>query len=105
MVENYVDRDGRKRGPMMEISVADQGLGISKEDQQRLFRERYFRSTNRIALEQPGTGLGMTLTYGIVQKHNGDIWVESELGQGSTFYVAIPLAPQEIQTRVGEAGD
>jgi signal transduction histidine kinase/multidrug transporter EmrE-like cation transporter len=105
VVENYVDRDGRKRGAMMEISVADQGLGISKEDQQRLFRERYFRSTNRIALEQPGTGLGMTLTYGIVQKHNGEIWVESELGQGSTFYVAIPLAPQEVQTRVGEAGD
>jgi signal transduction histidine kinase len=102
VVPNYVDQQGRKRGAMLQVSVIDEGLGMSKEDQARLFRERYFRSTNKLALEQPGTGLGMMLTYGIMQNHNGEIWVESELGKGSKFHVAIPLAPQELQTRIGE---
>jgi signal transduction histidine kinase len=102
VINNYVDRTGRKREPMLRISVIDEGLGISKEDQQRLFKERYFRSTNEVAKQQQGTGLGMPLTYGIIQKHNGEIWVESELGKGSTFHIAIPLAPQEVQTRLIE---
>lgn len=92
--QNFVDKHGKKRGPMMVISVKDEGMGISKEDQARLFREKYFRSTNPAALEQPGTGLGMMLTQGIIFKHNGEIWIESELEQGSTFFVALPLAPQ-----------
>lgn len=102
VVPNYVDQQGRKRGAMLQVSVIDEGLGMSKEDQARLFRERYFRSTNKLALEQPGTGLGMMLTYGIMKNHNGEIWVESELGKGSKFHIAIPLAPQELQTRIGE---
>lgn len=101
VVYDYIDRQGKRRDPMLRLSVIDQGFGISEEDQKRLFRERYFRSTNQRALEQPGTGLGMTLTYGIVEKHNGEIWVESELGKGSTFHVAIPLAPQIINAAGG----
>lgn len=101
VIHDYIDRQGKRRDPMLRISVIDQGFGISEEDQKRLFRERYFRSTNQRALEQPGTGLGMTLTYGIVEKHNGEIWVESELGKGSTFHVAIPLAPQIVNEAGG----
>ncbi len=102
VVKNYVDQHGKRRGTMLQVSVIDQGLGISKEDQARLFKERYFRSTNQLALEQPGTGLGMTLTFGIMQNHNGDIWLESELNKGSIFHIVLPLAPQELQTRIGE---
>ena len=102
VLTNFVDHAGKRREPMLRLSVVDEGLGISEEDQERLFKERYFRSTNQLALEQPGTGLGMTLTFGIIQKHNGDIWVESELGKGSAFHIAIPLAPQAVKTRVNE---
>lgn len=106
VVQNFVDQKGRRRGPMVVVSVIDQGIGMSEEDQKRLFREKYFRSTNKAAQEQPGTGLGMMLTQGIIHKHNGEIWVESELGKGSTFSIALPLAPQEFQTRIGElSGD
>jgi signal transduction histidine kinase len=101
VLTNFIDHNGKRREPMLRVSVIDEGLGISEEDQERLFKERYFRSTNKLALEQPGTGLGMTLTFGIIQKHNGDIWVESELGKGSAFHIAIPLAPQEV----GVVGD
>ncbi len=99
---NYVDQQGKRRPPMLVVAVKDQGLGISKEDQARLFKEKYFRSSNKVALEQPGTGLGMMLTQGIMLKHNGEIWFESELGKGSTFYISLPLAPQEMQTHIGE---
>jgi len=100
--QNFIDQKGKRRGPMVVVSVIDQGIGMSEDDQKRLFREKYFRSTNKVAQEQPGTGLGMMLTQGIIHKHNGEIWIESELGKGSTFSIALPLAPQEFQTRIGE---
>lgn len=92
VIENYYDQKGKPRGRMMQISIIDQGLGISESDQKRLFREQYFRSTNQAALDQPGTGLGMKLTKGIMDRHNGEIWLKSELGVGSTFFISFPLA-------------
>lgn len=76
------------------ISIADTGLGISKEDQRQMFQP-YFRSTNEEAKEKPGTGLGMYLTREIIRQHGGDVWLESELGEGTTFYFTVPLAPEE----------
>lgn len=78
------------------IECSDEGLGISREDLTQLFTE-FFRSTNREALVRPGTGLGLTITRRIVDRHGGRIEVESELGVGSTFRVSLPLsvAPQE----------
>jgi signal transduction histidine kinase len=97
VINGFISVDGRKLGNVLRLSIKDEGLGISEEDQKKLFKERYFRSSNEVARAQPGTGLGMTLTYGIMQKHSGDIWVESELGKGSTFHIVLPLAPQEVQ--------
>ena len=103
--EEYVDRQGGKRGRMVVISVKDQGIGMSKEDQAKLFKERYFRSTNKEATDMAaGTGLGMTLTYNIMLQHQGEIWIDSVKGEGSTFYISFPLA-EDIENKLKLAGD
>jgi signal transduction histidine kinase len=105
-IDNYTDKRGKKRGEMIQISVEDEGLGISEEDQKRLFKERYFRSTNKEAMDQPGTGLGMMLTQGIIEQHDGEIRVDSTLGEGSTFSFVIPVADEEKMRRdAGESTD
>jgi signal transduction histidine kinase len=73
------------------LLCSDSGLGISMEDQQSLFTE-FFRSTNPAALEVPGTGLGLSIVARIIARHGGSISVESELGRGTTFEVALPAA-------------
>jgi signal transduction histidine kinase len=80
---------------MLHVRVQDQGIGMSEEDLAKLFTP-YFRSENPAAREQPGTGLGLTITRGIVERHEGSIWVESTVGQGTTFHFTVPLA--EAQT-------
>ena len=72
--------------------VSDKGIGISKQDQERVF-ERFYRVENAVTLSQPGVGLGLAVCRHIVEAHGGRIWVESELDQGSTFYVALPIVP------------
>ncbi len=93
--------DGQRMGEVVQISVTDEGIGMTEEDQQRLFKERYFRADNEATRSQPGTGLGMMLTKGIVDRHNGKIWIESAYGKGSTFHIVFPVAsletpPEEI---------
>jgi signal transduction histidine kinase len=73
-----------------ELRVTDHGLGISPEDQERLFTE-FFRSTNPTALKQPGTGLGLTIVSRIVSRRGGLISVDSTPGVGSTFRVTLPI--------------
>lgn len=76
---------------VLHFYVQDDGIGISQADQERLFTP-YFRTNNPMALEQPGTGLGLVIVRGIVEQHGGRIWVESALGEGATFHVTVPLA-------------
>lgn len=77
------------REGQVALTVADEGIGISPIDQDRLFTE-FFRSTNPQAVAQPGTGLGLAICRRIVERHDGRIEVESELGVGSTFRVLLP---------------
>ncbi len=86
---NRWDPDGAAE--VLHVWVQDNGIGISEEDQERLF-QAYFRTTNPEALEQPGTGLGLVIVQGIVQQHGGRIWLESRLGEGTTFHLTVPLA-------------
>ncbi len=72
------------------ISIADTGIGISKESMARIF-ERFWRLDESHTL--PGFGLGLPLAQKIVQLHNGRITVESEVGVGSTFTISLPKAP------------
>ena len=67
------------------VSISDNGHGIGKETMGRLF-EPFFTTKK----DGEGTGLGLSICYDIVNKHNGQILVESEVGKGSTFQVAIP---------------
>ncbi|MFA6299518.1 MAG: ATP-binding protein [Nocardioides sp.] len=74
----------------VRLVVKDTGLGISKADQEELFTE-FFRTTNPDALALPGTGLGLSIVRRILQRHGGSIRLESDLGEGSTFTVRLPL--------------
>lgn len=95
--DNIWDSEGVRR--VLHIAVKDNGLGISKEDLKKLFQP-YFRSTNPKARdEQKGTGLGLSLTRSLIEQQGGKIWVESELGQGSTFHFTIPLASEVLTER------
>ena len=76
------------------LECEDTGIGISADDQERLFTE-FFRSTNPEALAQPGTGLGLAIVSRIVARHGGRMHLSSELGEGSTFRVVLPLAQPE----------
>ena len=72
-------------------SVTDTGIGMSQADQQRLFT-KYFRSEDPAVRGESGTGLGLVITKSLVELQGGQIWVESELGKGSTFSFTIPVA-------------
>ena len=74
----------------MEISVSDTGIGIAPEDQATIFEE--FRQVGGdYAHKKEGTGLGLTLAKKFVELHGGKIWVESEVGKGSTFIFTLPM--------------
>jgi two-component system NtrC family sensor kinase len=70
----------------VEITIADTGSGIPPEDLDKLFDP--FFTTKEVG---QGTGLGLSVSYGIVQRHRGTIRVQSELGKGSTFFIWIPI--------------
>lgn len=93
IVDNRWDPKGRDTSPVLHVRVTDTGIGLSEEDLGKLFIP-YFRSGNPSAQEQPGTGLGLTITHGIIEGHGGQIWVESALGRGTTFHFTIPVATQ-----------
>jgi PAS domain S-box-containing protein len=78
------------RSEELVLSVRDTGPGIPEEDRERLF-DRFWQARQTAKL---GAGLGLFIARGIVLAHGGTIWVESELGASSTFYVAIPAAPR-----------
>ena len=88
--------NGKRAETVLHIHVKDTGIGMSEADLESLFTP-YFRSENPMAREQPGTGLGLTITRGIVERHGGQIWVESELGEGTTFHFTVPMAPEPQQ--------
>ncbi len=76
----------RVDGDMVRIDISDNGSGIPKDVLPRIFDP--FFTTKPVG---KGTGLGLSLSYGIIKKHNGSIEVSSEIGQGTTFHIAIPL--------------
>jgi len=78
-----MDEAGHK--DYIEVKIADTGQGIAKEELSRIFEPFYTTKG------QSGTGLGLAVTWGIINNHNGTIDVESEPGKGTTFIVHLPL--------------
>jgi two-component system NtrC family sensor kinase len=74
----------------IEVHIADTGAGIAPEHLTKIF-DPFFTTKD----PQKGTGLGLAISYGIIQKHGGDIAVESTVGKGTTFIIKLPIAPRE----------
>lgn len=99
LLENAIEYSGdepprihvsaEKRGHMWEISVSDEGIGIEPDDQKRIFE--IFQRLHTVD-EHDGSGIGLALCQRIVERHNGEIWVDSEPGNGSTFSFTIPAS-------------
>jgi DNA-binding response OmpR family regulator len=87
------------------VSVRDTGIGLSAEDQLRVFDEfqQATQSKNPLITRPEGTGLGLTLARKFIELHGGRIWVESELGKGSTFTFALPV--HAARSRPAKAGE
>ncbi len=74
------------------FAVTDEGIGIPPEIQDRIF-ERFFRGDeySDLVMDTPGTGLGLAIVKELVSMHDGDIWFDTEVGKGTTFYVELPI--------------
>ena len=77
----------------MKVSVEDHGPGISQSDMANLL-QKFYRVDNPTTRSAAGTGLGLAITKALVELHGGNIWVESEVGRGSTFSFTIPKERQ-----------
>ncbi len=73
------------------FEIQDNGIGITPSDLPRLF-EKFYRGRQREARSQHGSGLGLAIVRSIAERHGGKVWVESELGKGSTFFLQAPLS-------------
>ncbi len=76
---------------MVRFSVRDWGPGISRSDQEKLFK-KFQQLDQSISRQKSGSGLGLAISRELVELHGGRIWVESEVGHGSTFHFTVPLA-------------
>ncbi|MGC9357295.1 MAG: GAF domain-containing protein [Anaerolineae bacterium] len=88
------------RDAMMHVAVTDTGIGISREDQESIF-DRFFRVDDPLVQEESGTGLGLSITASLVKMQGGEVFVESEPGEGSIFTFTLPLAEGEQTESVG----
>ncbi|MBI4506880.1 MAG: PAS domain-containing protein [Chloroflexi bacterium] len=88
----HITVSGRWCDADVVVWVRDEGIGIPVEQRERIF-ERFHQVDGALTRSRPGTGLGLAICQGIVEAHGGRIWVESEVGHGSTFFFSLPRVP------------
>ena len=76
----------------VQLVVQDNGIGIAQEDITKIF-DRFYRVDKARSRHTGGTGLGLSIVKGIVQAHGGSIQVKSQLGEGTSMEVLLPMAP------------
>jgi two-component system phosphate regulon sensor histidine kinase PhoR len=84
-------------GELIQFAVSDQGMGIPKEHLGKMF-QRFHRVDNRDTREIGGTGIGLFLVKALVEMHHGKIWIESEVGKGTTFFFTMPTTQPEEES-------
>jgi signal transduction histidine kinase len=82
-----------RQGEFVRFSVCDSGCGIAEEDQGKVF-DKFKQIGNTLTDKPQGSGLGLSICQRIVQHHGGELWLDSALGAGSTFYVTVPIEKQ-----------
>ena len=95
------DATGR---PMVRIAVSDQGIGIPPADKEKIF-EKFYRVNSELRSKVRGSGLGLSIVQAIVESHGGRIWVESEVGKGSTFAFTMPFATEADRAASAETAE
>jgi signal transduction histidine kinase/CheY-like chemotaxis protein len=95
-----VDLTARESGGELTVTVTDTGTGIAEEDRERIFES--FQQGGRGITREEGTGLGLTLSRRIVELFGGRLWLESEVGVGSTFGFALPVRPRGVPATLGK---
>ena len=82
------------------VSVSDQGIGIAKSQQKKIF-DRLYQVTDLKEKTFPGLGMGLYISWEVIKRHHGKIWVESEKGKGATFYFELVLNRTKKGINVG----
>jgi two-component system sensor histidine kinase GlrK len=82
----------------VEVRITDTGMGIPAEEVERIF-DRFYQSAYHQKHNQQGTGLGLAIARHIVEAHGGKVWVESQIGEGSTFICRLHIAANEAEKR------
>ena len=92
---------GKTTDGIIRMAVSDQGMGIPKEHLDKVF-DRFHRIDNRDTRKVGGTGIGLYLVKHLVEAHGGKIWVESEVGKGSSFIFELPKCPPQFEAEQAE---
>jgi len=95
IISGDVDTDNKS----VTVTVQDEGAGISEEYLERIF-ERFYRAPNPSAGYTDGSGLGLSICKGIINRHGGQIWAESSPGKGTTITFSLPLNPRVVMAWV-----
>lgn len=96
--EVIVKMERKKGEPFIQVSITDTGVGVPAEEVRNLFT-KFFRGSNVLKFQTEGTGLGLYIAKNVIRQHGGQVWAESTLNRGSTFYFTLPTDPKLVPVK------